>query len=1078
MKRFVFVLSLLLFVGINLLQAQGVQVTGNVTSADDGAALPGVSVVVRGTTIGAVTDFEGNYDITVPDASATLMFSFVGMLTQEVALNNQTTLDVVLESTSTELDEVVVTALGVSREKKSLGYSVQEVDGDAVSGTAQSNFASSLSGKVSGVQIKMPNTMGGSSNVLIRGSTSINGNNQPLYVIDGVPVDNSNFATGSDGWGGYDYGNVAQDLNPNDIASISILKGAAASALYGSRAANGVILVTTKKGNTRKGIGVSVSSNFMVGQIDKSTLPQQQYEYGGGYGPFYEDATGYFFEGDVDGDGAVDLITPTSEDASWGAKFDPNLMVVHWDALDPEADNFGEKRPWMPAPEGSRMPSFFETNTKWVNTVAFDGGNKDGRFRLSYTNYDESGILPNSELNKNTVNFSGSYNFSKKLSVSANVTYNHQKTTGRMGTGYDGVNVMQSFGQWFQTNVDFSRLQEYESPQGLHRTWNYSYWQPEYLSPIFFDNPYWVRYKNYNDDYRDRVLGYVSADYKFTDWLTMTLRSSIDTYHDVQNERTAVGSTSTSNFTTRQRNLLESNTDLMLKFNKNLGEISLNGLVGANYRHRQQQRITGTTVGGLLVADLYTVANSRSPYSVSEYLGILGEQSLYGNLSVGYGGFAYIEGTARMDQSSTLKSNNPEADDTYFYPSVAGTLLLHELGGLQDISWMNYLKLRVNYAKVGAATGVYRTIAAYDQGTNWGSLGMFSVENTRSNPDLRPEFTNSIEAGIEAYFFESRVGIDFAVYKTNSFDQIFNVPVSRASGYSSMYVNGGEIENKGMEVALHLVPVKTNDFTWNMDINWFTNENTVISLSEGVKSLQLMSAWDVKITASEGEPYGTIKGTDYVWTDGKITVKDNGYLMVGDDPLAVLGNVQPDWNMGIGNRISWKGISLYALIDIQQGGDIYSINTKYGQATGVYAETAGNNPKGNPKRDPVADGGGMIFEDAVFEDGRPNDVYVPAYRWGRFWYYNNSPTARYVFDASYVKLRELSLSYALPTSMLGDSFIRGVDIALVGRNLWIISKNVDHFDPEVILTAGNGQGIEQGAYPSVKTIGVNVKLNF
>jgi hypothetical protein len=261
-------------------------------------------------------------------------------------------------------------------------------------------------------------------------------------------------------------------------------------------------------------------------------------------------------------------------------------------------------------------------------------------------------------------------------------------------------------------------------------------------------------------------------------------------------------------------------------------------------------------------------------------------------------------------------------------------------------------------------------------------------------------------------------------------------------------------------------------------VNWFTNENTVISLAEGVPSLQLMRQWGTYITAAAGEPYGTIKGTNYVYTDGKITVQDNGYLMVGDDPLEVIGNIQPDWNMGIANRFSWKGLSLYALIDIQQGGDIASFNTRYGQATGVYAETAGNNPKGNPQRDPVDEGGGNIFEGAVFEDGTPNDVYVPAYRWGRYWYYGNSPEARWVFDASYVKLRELSLSYALPGSILGDSFIRGVDISVVGRNLWIIHKNVEHFDPEVMYTAGNRQGIENGALPSIRSIGVNLKLDF
>ena len=1080
MKRFVFVLSLLLFVGINLLQAQGVQVSGNVTGADDGTALPGVSVVVRGTTIGAVTDFEGNYTITVPDASATLMYSFVGMLTQEIALDGRTILDVVLESTSTELDEVVVTALGISREKKSLGYSVQEVDGDVVNSSSPSNFAASLSGKVSGMQIKAPNVMGGSSNVLIRGSTSLTGNNQPLYVLDGVPVDNSNYAsnTGSYG-GGFDYGNVAQDVNSNDIESISVLKGAAASALYGSRAANGVILITTKKGKTRQGIGVSFSTSFTTGKADNSTLPTQQYEYGAGYGPYGEDPDyETFWWGDVDGDNEMDYITVTADDASWGQKFDPSIMVVHWDALDPAADNYGEKRPWMAPPEDNRYSSFFENSSKWVNTLAFDGGNQNGRFRLSYTNYNEKGILPNSELKKHSVNFSASYNLSKKLTVSANASYTHQDALGRMGTGYDGGNIMQSFGQWFQTNVDFKRLEEYESPNGLHRTWNYAYWTPDRLSPIYFDNPYWVRYKNYEDDYRDRILGYVSADYRFTDWLTFTVRTAVDTYHDVQNERLAEGSNGISYFRTRQRNLIESNTDLMLKFNKAFGNVSLNGLIGANYRHRQQQRISGNTVGGLVVPEFYSVTNSVNPYAVSEYLGILGEQSLYANVSVGYGGFVYLEGTARVDQSSTLKGLNPDADDTYFYPSVAGTLLIHELGGMKDVAWMNYLKLRLNYAQVGAGTGVYRTISTYGQGTNWGSLSLFSVANTLQNPNLKAESTNSWEVGLEAYFFESRIGFDLALYQTNSFDQIFSVPVSRSSGYSSMYVNGGEVENKGVELAFHAIPVKTNDFTWNLDVNWFTNENTVISLADGVPSLQLMRQWGTYITAAAGEPYGTIKGSDYVYTDGKITVEDDGYLMVGDDPLAVIGNIQPDWNMGIANRFSWKGLSLYVLIDWQHGGDISSFNTRYGWATGVYEETAGNNPQGNPQRDPVDEGGGNIFEDAVFEDGTPNDQYVRASRWGGYWYYNNSPEARYVFDASYVKLRELSLSYSLPATVLGDSFIRGVDISLVGRNLWIISKNVEHFDPEVILTSGNNQGIEQGAYPSVKTVGVNLKLNF
>ena len=1070
MKRFVFVLTLLLFAGFSLLQAQGVQVTGTVTSAEDGAALPGVSVVVQGTTIGAVTDFEGNYSITVPDGSATLMFSFVGMLTQQVPLDGRTRVDVVLEPTTLALDEVVVTALGVSREAKSLGYAVQEVSGDEVSNSVESNFASSLSGKIAGVQIKQPNTMGGSANMIIRGSTSITGNNQPLFVIDGVEIANSNYQNNEDGWGGYDYGNIAQDLSPNDIESISVLKGAAASALYGSRAANGVILVTTKKGSGRKGIGVSVSSNFMLGKADPATMPRHQYEYGAGYADYWEEA-------DLDGDGTLDWIVPTYDDASFGHKFDPDLMAIHWWALDPAADNYAEKAPWMPPAEDDRYQSFFETSTRWVNSVAFDGANRDGRFRLSYTNFDEKGIMPNSELKKHTVSFNGSYNFTKKLTVSSNVTYNHQDGLGRYGTGYSAFNPMQSFAQWFETNVGMEELKEYESPTGLHRTWNYSYYDD--LRPAYFDNPYWTRYKNYEDDFRDRLIGYMSLDYTFTDWLTLTFRTSVDTYHDVQNERTAIGSVETSDFTTVNRTLLRNINNLMLKFNKDVGEVSLNGLVGAEYRSSKETRITGSTVGGLVVPELYTVRNSVSPMDVTEFLGIAAQQSLYGNLSVGYGGFAYIEGTARVDQNSTL----PEGNNVYFYPSVAASLLLHEMGGLQDLTWMDYLKLRANYAQVGAATDYYRVFTTYDQGTNWGNLSLFSVPGTLQNPDLKPERTNSIEVGLEAYFFQRRVGLDLALYKTNSFDQIFDVPVSRATGYSRMYVNGGEMENKGIEAALYLTPVRSNNFTWDMNLNWFANRNTVISLAEGVTNLQIWSQWSISISAAEGEPYGTMKGTDYVYTDGKITVwgpetSRPGRLYVGDDPLAILGNIQPDWNMGVGNRFTFKGVSLYALIDIQKGGDIYSHSVRYGQATGVYEETAGLNPKGNPKRDPVSEGGGMIFEDAVYEDGSPNESYLYANQWGGYWYYGWSPDARYVFDASYVKLREVSLTYSLPASILGDTFIRGVDLSLVGRNLWIIHKNTPTFDPEFAFTAGNQQGIENSAYPTVRTLGVNVKLSF
>ena len=748
-------------------------------------------------------------------------------------------------------------------------------------------------------------------------------------------------------------------------------------------------------------------------------------------------------------------------------------MVVHWDAMDPTDDMFGEKRPWVAPPEGKRMADFFETGTTWLNNVAFDGANKDGNFRLSYTNHDEKGILPNSSIKKNSLNFNGSYKFTKKLTVRANATYSNQAAVGRFGTGYDAGNVMQSFGQWTETNLDYDRLKNYVSPTGQQRTWNYNYYND--LTPIYFDNPYWVRYKNYEDDSRNRILGYASLDYQFTDWLTATAQFSVDSWTDIQNERIAKGSNPTSDYTNYTRTYRENNNNLLLKFNKNWNSISLNGLVGGNIRTQSAYGNRASTVGGLSAENLYTIGNSVSPASVQEDDEVLGERSLFANVSVGYKNLIYLEGTARMDKSSTL----PEENNTYVYPSVAASLILSELGGLKEAAWLDFAKVRINYAQVGAATLPYRTTSTYFQGTNWGSASLFSVNSQLNNPNLLPEKTNSLEAGLEMNMFLSRLGFDFAVYKTNSFNQIMPVEVSRASGYTSLVLNGGEIENKGIELAAYVVPVKTGDFEWKLNVNWFTNRNTVVSLPNGIDNYQIYSNWDVSINAKVGQPYGNIQGTDYVWTDGKKTVGDNGYLLKSDDVLANIGNIQPDWNMGIGNVISWKGLSLYALVDIQKGGDIYSINTKYGWSTGVYLETAGNNPKGNPQRDAVADGGGNSFTDAVKQDGTPNDIYVPADRWARFYDYNKSPTARYVFDATYVKLREVSLSYSLPSDIFGSSFIRGVELALVGRNLWIIKKNVAHFDPEAAKqTSGNMQGIESGAYPTARTIGLNLRLNF
>jgi TonB-dependent SusC/RagA subfamily outer membrane receptor len=461
MRKITILMAFLFFVGMQFANAQTRTLSGKVISADDGMGIPGVTVQVKGTTIGTTTDLDGMFSLNVQPEHETLVFSYVGMSTQEITIGNQTTFNVTMESEATMMDEVVVTALGVSREKKSLGYAVEELDGDDVNRVADVNVVSSLSGKATGVSVIKPNTMGGSANVIIRGSTSLTQNNQALFVVDGVPISNNNDRVSqhgtyqNQGWGGYDYGNAAMDINPDDIENVSILKGAAATALYGSRAANGVILITTKSGKRGPGekrIGVTWNSSVLISSADMSTAPQWQNEYGAGYGPFYEDPeTAHFFYADLDGDGVNDLITSTSEDASWGAKFDPNLKVIQWDALDPLQDNYAEKRPWQPGANG--LDYFFKNGRTFTNSLTFNAGNENGSFRLSYTNVDQTGLLVNSELKKNTINFSGQYNFTEKFTVDANITYVNTYGKGRYGTGYDGMNPMQSFGQWFEETL-------------------------------------------------------------------------------------------------------------------------------------------------------------------------------------------------------------------------------------------------------------------------------------------------------------------------------------------------------------------------------------------------------------------------------------------------------------------------------------------------------------------------------------------------------------------------------------------------------------------------------------------------
>ena len=1021
-------------------------------------------------------------------------------------LQDRAVIDCTLESDVVGLNEVVVTALGISREKKSLGYATQEVAGDVISTVKSDNFVNSLSGKVSGVVITRNTNFGGSTNIQVRGATSLTGNNQALFVIDGVPISNRNTNTvgqSQDGTG-YDYGNAASDINPDDIESINILKGAAATALYGSRAATGVIMITTKKGtNKQKGIGITINSNYTVGTIDKSTFPKYQNKYGAGYGSYYDGPGGYWYMRDLvpapNGDGVDEQWVVTSEDASYGAPFDPSLMVYQWDAVDPQSPNYQKATPWTAAKNGPI--TFFNKAQTYTNTIAVENSFDQGNYRLSYTNFKNTGIVPNSLLKKNNLLMNGSWKVNDRITVSGSANFIQTNGSGRNGTGYND-NIMGSWRQWFQTNVDIKELKDAYFTTKRNVTWNWA--DPSNEVPIFWDNPYWIAYENYETDSRSRFIGYMTVNYKLTDWLDIYGRVSTDFYSGLEEERKAVGTVpgrwglgtgidgSTgqqdgvpSGYLRRDFYSREDNYDIMLNINKNLtSDLNLKAVLGTNINRQAFNRTISATNGGLGIPRIYALQNSVNavPYP-KEYVSKIGINGIYGSASLGYKSYLFLDATIRRDHSSTL----PVSSAVYYYPSVSGSVIFSEFVKQQ---WLSFGKVRLNYAQVGSSAGFDQIVDEYNILTPFNS-GMSAVATTKKNPDLKPEKTNSIEAGLEMYFLNRRAGFDLALYKTNTTNQILPLTVSTATGYFYRNINAGEIENKGIELVLSLVPVKTSDFSWDLNFNWSKNINKVLSLYPGVDNLQLGSfQGGVSINAHVGEPYGIIEGIDYTYLNGQRVVDPaNGRYIKTSTSNNNLGKVSPDWKGGILNTITYKNWKLSALVDISKGGHIWSLDMYYGLATGLYPETAGLNDLGNPVRDPIvwaddadhskgyASNSGGFINPGVNPDGNKNTTRISAANYGSFGYLR-VPDAAFSYDASYVKLREVSLSYKVPSSVLQKIFIKGIDLSIVGSNLWIISKHLPYADPESGLGAGNLLGFSTGSLPTTKDVGFNIKLTF
>jgi TonB-linked SusC/RagA family outer membrane protein len=1076
----------------NTIYAQEQTVSGKVTAAEDGSTLPGVNVVVKGTSVGAVTDTDGNYSLTAP-SNGTLVFSFIGLASQEVPINGRSTVNISMTQDIRQLSEVVVTAMNIDREKASLGYATQEVGGEQVSRVKDVNFMNSLSGKVAGVQIKRSNQMGGSTNVVVRGYKSLNGNNQALFVVDGIIMSNdiTNSVNQQTGRGGYDYGNAAMDINPDDIESISFLKSAAATTLYGSRAANGVILITTKKGAKRKGLGVTASFGTTFGRVDKSTYVKYQKEFGPGYGPFYTTDDGYYDYLDLGNGAGEQLASPVYEDASYGAPLD-GTMAYDWRSIYPQLSTYGQLFPQVAPP--NTAVDFFETSRLMTTNVSVDGGSDKAIYRLSYTNMDQNGILPNSNIKRNTVSFNGGYNVTEKLRVSSMVSFTLTEAIGRYGTGYDNRNPNQSFRQWWNVATNIEEQRRAYEQTGLNITWNpYASLDPERATrPHYFDNPYFNRYENFNSDERNRVFGNFMVDYKLLDWLTITGRMATDRYSELREERIAVGSVDVPNYTRTNRTFSENNLDLFLNIDKDFGdEFNVNGLIGANFRRTKADAILASTNGGLVAPRIYSIQNSKdNPLAANETKTNIGTDGYFAQVNFGWRQMLYLDFAYRYDIVSTL----PDELNKYGYPSASIAFVFSEITPMDVLSLG---KIRANYARVGNLADPLLVHDIYRLNNPFNGVPLATADPIRRNPRLKNERTENIEVGLELGFFNDRLYLDASYYKSNTFDQIFNADVTAATGRRTDVVNAGEIENKGVELTLRGTPIRTRDFSWTMSVNWTRNRNKVVSLLGDMTNFLIYGAQGgITLNATVGQPYGTIRGTNFVYhTDGSPIVYPfagwrGGMRYARSATPEVIGDINPDWLGGVQNTVSFKGLSLSFLIDMQRGGDFFSLDTWYGFATGIYDISGGTNRNGVSVRDHPDDGGGYYPGDHLMgvvqtgtdengvpiSDGTRNTTPLWAGDYANSMGYAVAPNALHVYDASFVKLRELALSYSLPNSIISRTPFSGIDISLIGRNLWIIHKNSPYSDPEEGLSAGNRVGNQSGAYPAVKEYGFNINL--
>lgn len=998
--------------------------------------LPGATIVVEGTIIGTTSDFDGNYSISVPESASHLSISFIGYETQTVAISGRSEIDIQLQITASALDEVVVTALGIERSKRSLAYSVSKVGGDELTEARETNIANSLAGKVAGVNVsRTASGPAGTSRVLIRGNSSLTGNNQPLYVIDGIPIDNSNRGSAGE-WGGQDGGDGIGNINPDDIESMSVLKGNSAAALYGSQASNGVILITTKKGKTSQGLKVELNSNYVFEEAINHLDPQKEY-----------------------GSGLLGQKPSTQTEAwdagefSWGAKLDGS-SVVQFD---------GVSRPYSYS--GDNFDRFYRTGSTFTNTVSLSGGTTDVGYRFSASNMENESVMPNSGMKRQTfsVNLHGKA-LDDKLSFQTSAQYILQDVNNRSQLADSPGNAHYSVWQLpVTTNVldlrgDPNRLgANAEDATDLYgATMGQKGYELLPTSSIWFQNPYWAAYQQTDKDSKDRVIASATLQYDVNDWVFVKGRAGIDQSDRITEgiSPTGTGHNVNGGMSQGQNKYQQTNFDIMLgsshEFDNGLG---YDFLVGAN-KMRLQEDWTSASGSNFALPFYYSIANGINNRGSSSFVK-LGSHSVYGQAEISYDNWLFLTGSARNDWFSVLDGRD------VFYPSVGLSGVLTDVLSLPEI--IDFLKVRTSWAQVGGVgdIGAYSLNQNYYLGRAQLGVPRGGISgNTVRNSGLSPLVVTELEFGFNVQLLNNRLGLDFSYYDKKTEDDILNAGISYTSGYSSTMVNVGELTNKGVELLLTGAPIRTENFGWNVSFNMSYNKSEVVSLvdpenDEERFNIGLSRARHAWVTHIEGKPFGQITGSVFLRdANGDLALDANGLPQVDEEAGTVaFGTGVHPFNAGLQNSFRYKDLTLSFLLDMRDGAVGHSGTNAQLYRRGVHKNTLIGRENGL----------GVIPASDIRE------YYEKIY---------NDIAEEFIYDAGFVKLREITLGYNVPSDLLSKTFISKANVSFVARNLWLIHSNVDNIDPESSYNASNAQGLDFFAMPQTTSFGFNVNLTF